>query len=156
MRILATYLIWLTYIPMIIIGWVVIPFMLLTEWDGKSTAWGNRKYGRTGSAAMPCNGFWCAYYSLAFRNPVSNYGKETLAIKPVGVVTITGNKNITDGKPGIEGAYFAHDESWHWEHRVVRRTFPGRCFEGRWGWKLNGGTGLATFVCRANPFKKFG
>lgn len=75
----------------------------------------------------------------------------------VAPVTTEGNPAITDGAPGITGWYYARS-GWAWEVRAVYRTFPGRCFEGRWGWKIpDKQVGeRATFVCRANPFKKFG
>lgn len=69
----------------------------------------------------------------------------------------SGDPEITDGKPGITGYYYARS-GWKWEIRMVYKTFPGRCFEGRWGWKmLNKRVGdKCTFVSRQNPFKKFG
>lgn len=150
LKILFTFLIWLVCYLLILgpLGLLIIPVLWFTDWDGKTTWWGNRKYGRT-------EGFWF----LALRNPISNFGKEGLAIKHVGPVNIQGNTSITDGKGKVAGWYYIRlQDTWKgWEIRCVYPTFPGKCFEARVGWKLFGNIGdSATFVFRANPFKKFG
>lgn len=156
-RIISTYLIWLlVYLPLIAVSLIAVPVMLHFGWDGYSTWFGNRKYGRYGNAEYPTHSRLQEWLFLAVRNPISNFGKEVLAVSVRGPVTLSGNPSVTDGKPGITGRYIA-TAGWAWEVRMVYRTFPGRCFEGRWGWKLAGKNpgDRCTFVCRANPFKKF-
>ena len=157
-RILATYLIWvLTYPILVFISAFVVAYRLQTDWDGKDSLFGNRKYGRLGNGAYPCTNKWESWNFLVVRNPISNFGKETMSYTVKGPVSGFGDPFITDGAPGITGRYYAR--SGHaWEVRMVYKTFPGRCFEGRWGWKLlNRKPGdECTFVCRANPLKKFG
>jgi len=158
MQILLTYLIWfLTYIPLILVSAFVVPVMLACDWQGYTTWCGNRKYGRFGNAAYPTGNLWQEWQFLVIRNPISNFGKEVMAVTAKSPVVVEGNPHITDGAPGITGRYFARS-GWAWEIRMVYKTFPGKCFEGRWGWKLlNSKPGdKCTFVCRANPFKHFG
>lgn len=158
LRILLTFLIWfLTYIPLIVVSAFAVPVMLLNGWQGYTTWFGNRKYGRFGNTAYPATNRWREWLFLVIRNPISNFGKETMSKTLTEPVTVTGNPAITDGKPGITGYYYARS-GWKWEVRMVYKTFPSRCFEGRWGWKMLGKRvgDKCTFVSRQNPFKKFG
>lgn len=153
-----TYIIWLFLcVPMFVVSLFVTPFMLWQGWEGYTTWFGNRKYGRYGNTAYPASNFWQSFVFLVIRNPVSNFGKEVISYKVSQPVISEGKLDITDGAPGIEGQYFIRS-GWRWEVRMVYKTFPGKCFEGRWGWKLNDKSmgDECTFVCRANPFKKFG
>lgn len=157
-RVAFTYLIWaMTYVPMIALSIITVPLMLGLGWDGYTTWFGNRKYGRYGNDAYRTRRQWQEFVFLVVRNPVSNFGKEVMSHTVAAPVTIEGNPAITDGAPGITGWYYARS-GWAWEVRAVYRTFPGRCFEGRWGWKLAGKAigDECTFVCRANPLKRFG
>lgn len=157
-RLFLSYALWfLTYIPLICVSAIAVPVMLHTGWDGRSTWFGNRKYGRFGNKEYPTKTRWQEWLFLVIRNPISNFGKEVMSHTVAALVIVEGNPKITDGSPGITGSYYARS-GWAWEIRMVYRTFPGRCFEGRWGWKLlDKRVGdECTFVCRANPFKKFG
>lgn len=158
MKILATFLLWLlTYVPLILVSAFAVPVMLLSGWEGYTTIFGNRKYGRYGNVAYPTRNKFQEFIFLAIRNPISNFGKEVMALTVSKPVSVVGNQKITDNAPGITGWYCARHD-WAWEVRMVYKTFPGKCFEGRWGWKLlNSKPGdKCTFVCRANPFKHFG
>lgn len=160
-RILATFLIWLfTYVIGILAGSVVVPIALKRGWDGKTSWFGNRQYGRGGNKGFQTNGaLWREVVFLNWINPISNFGKEVLAIKRVGAVKVRGKTSITDGRGKIPGWYYVRlVGTWRgWEIRCVYPTFPGKCFEARIGWKLLGNSGdSATFVFRANPFKRFG
>lgn len=157
-RILITFAIWLcTHAVLIPLSFLVVPIMLYFGWSGYTTWFGNRKYGRYGNTAHPSKNTWDDFVFLTWINPVSNFGKEVMSVVVKDPVFVEGNKDITDGAPGVVGSYVARS-GWKWEVRIVKKTFPGRCFEGRWGWKLNGKQlgEECTFVCRANPFKKFG
>lgn len=157
-HILITYLIWLPVYGLLIpLSTFAVPVMLWRGWEGYTGWFGNRRYGRYGNAAYPTNNRWQEWLFLVVRNPISNFGKEVLAVTVRKTVRMAGNPTITDGVPGITGWYYARS-GWAWEVRAVYKTFPGRCFEGRWGWKIPGKDlgESATFVCRANPFKKFG
>ena len=157
-RVVLTYLIWLlAYVPMIFLSILLVPYMLHFDWRGYSTWFGNRKYGKYGNDAYKTETAWQEFVFLVVRNPISNFGKEVMSHTVSAPVTIDGTTDITDGAPGITGWYYARS-GWAWEVRSVYRTFEGRCFEGRWGWKLAGKAigDECTFVCRANPFKRFG
>lgn len=158
LRILLTFLIWfLTYIPLIVVSAFVVPVMLMKGWEGYTTWFGNRKYGRFGNKAYWTESRFQEWLFLVIRNPISNFGKETMSVTLTQPVIGIGDPEITDGKPGITGYYYARS-GWKWEVRMVYKTFPGRCFEGRWGWKMLGKQqgDKCTFVCRENPFKKYG
>lgn len=80
-RILLTFLIWLlTYPALILLSAVVVPLMMLNGWQGYTTIFGNYKYGIYGNAAMPCKSFWCAWWFLVIRNPISNFGKQVISV----------------------------------------------------------------------------
>jgi hypothetical protein len=80
---LISLFIWL---PVVIIGTIVIPFLLQPKfnWDGKTTWFGNRLYGREGNSHMPSNPtLFDQWWFLAIRNPSSNFGTETLSVSAV-------------------------------------------------------------------------
>lgn len=97
-------------LPIILLSFIVVPLMLLTKWDGRTTWFGNFKYGR-GDAhyKAPSEGkYWKQYSFLCIRNPVSNFGKLVLAV---------------DDKP------------WVW---LEDRRIAGR-FYFKYGWKTPSG-----------------
>ncbi len=71
------------FLPVVLVGFVVVPFMLRTKWDGKTTWWGNFKYGRGDTHyKKPSKGiFWRQWMFLCLRNPASNFGKRVLSVK---------------------------------------------------------------------------
>lgn len=157
-RIILTYLIWLPIYGLLVPASAFsVPVMLWFGWEGYTSWFGNRRYGRHGNTAYPTNNRWHEWLFLVVRNPISNFGKEVFSYTVADPVMVDGDPTITDGAPGITGWYMARSGR-AWEVRAVYKTFPGRCFEGRWGWKLAGKAmgDKCTFVCRANPFKKFG
>lgn len=156
LRIFLTFLIWVcTYPILILIGFPVVAYKLHNGWDGSTGWWGNWKYGRHGNKEFQTNGiFWREWLFLAVRNPISNFGKQVLSARPTEPLKIKGDVSITDGWPGIPGYYYIRSGKL-WEIRFVYPTFPYRCFEARFGWKLLGG-GDATFVFRFNPFRRYG
>lgn len=69
------------WLPVVILGLFILPILLLTSWDGKTTWWGNYLYGREGNHHMPdCPDFWDRWWFLGIRNPASNFGKFTLSL----------------------------------------------------------------------------
>ncbi|MHB8981453.1 hypothetical protein [Thiobacillus sp.] len=130
MKFLASTLIWFgVFLPMVLISFPVVAAMLLTKWDGKTTWFGNWKYGRGDTHyKAPSEGiFWKQWRFLCIRNPASNFGKRVLSVK---------------------------DAKWVWLHD---RRIVGR-FHWKYGWKdavaENGG--LRTFVYRPWLWKRRG
>jgi hypothetical protein len=67
---------------MVLLSFAVVPIMCLTNWDGKTTWFGNFKYGRGDTHyKAPSRGiYWKQVQFLCIRNPVSNYGKKVLSV----------------------------------------------------------------------------
>lgn len=83
MKFIASSLLWWgLFLPMILLSFIVVPFMLLTKWDGTTTWFGNFKYGRGDTHyAAPSEGkYWKQLRFLCIRNPVSNFGKRVLSV----------------------------------------------------------------------------
>lgn len=84
MHFLASSLIFfLAQLPVMFASLFVVPLMLQSKkWDGKTTWFGNFKYGRGDTHyKAPSNGeYWKQYRFLCIRNPVSNFGKLVLAV----------------------------------------------------------------------------
>lgn len=73
----------LLWLPLFFVGLPITFLLLLTQWDGHSTWFGNYLYGRKGNAHVPANPtLWQQWHFLAIRNPVSNFGKFTLSRGP--------------------------------------------------------------------------
>lgn len=80
-RILATFLIWLcSYAFLVPLSFVAVPVMLASGWEGYTTLFGNRKYGRFGNSAYPAHSRFQEWWFLCIRNPISNFGKETVSV----------------------------------------------------------------------------
>lgn len=76
------------FLPMVAVSLVAVPLLLLTDWDGRSTWFGNFKYGRGDTHyKAPSEGlFWRQARFLCIRNPVSNFGKQVLSVHEAGWV----------------------------------------------------------------------
>lgn len=127
MKFLASTAIFLfAQLPVMLLSFVIVPFMLLTKWDGRTTWLGNFKWGR-GEAhyKYPADTFWRQWWFLCIRNPVSNFGKHVLAV---------------DDKPGV----------WLYDVQVYK------ALNWKWGWKLPSGEmpTRRTFIYR--PYFKRG
>lgn len=83
-RFLISLLIFLfAWLPVFLIGLPATFALLLTDWDGETTWFGNYLYGRKGNNHTPANPtFWQQWNFLALRNPISNFGKFTLSRGP--------------------------------------------------------------------------
>lgn len=82
MKFLASTLIFIPWAIVWLISLFIVPCILLTKWDGRTTWFGNFKYGRGDTHyEAPSNGeYWKQYRFLCWRNPVSNFGKFQLAV----------------------------------------------------------------------------
>lgn len=119
MHFIASSLIFfLLQFPMILLSLAIVPLALHTKWDGKTTWFGNFKYGRgdTHYKSASNGEYWKQVRFLCIRNPVSNFGKRVLAVKPA---------------------------AWVWLHdpHLTKR------FRWQYGWK-NPVNGMRTFVYR--------
>jgi len=126
-KFLASSLIWwLSFLPMVLISSLVVPILCLTNWDGTTTWFGNRKYGRGDTHyKAPSEGkYWKQVRFLCIRNPVSNFGKEVLSVSDsLGWPWLNdqhlfgrwywlyGWKNPVDGKRTFVYRPWRHDES---------------------------------------------
>lgn len=121
MKFLASTLIFVfAKFPVILVSFIVVPFMLLSKWDGRTTWFGNFKWGRGKEHyKFPATTRWRQWVFLCIRNPVSNFGKQVLAVK---------------------------DAPWVWLHdqQIYKR------FHWKYGWKTPSGElpGVRTFVYR--------
>lgn len=81
--IISSLIFFLVQLPMILISFPVVAIMLLTKWDGKTTWFGNFKYGRGDTHyKAPSNGVYLRQWKfLCVRNPVSNFGKKIISVK---------------------------------------------------------------------------
>lgn len=80
---LASFLIWFfLWLPVWVVSIPAVAIMLLTDWSGGATWFGNYKYPRGyGNGHFPENGgYWDSWWFLVIRNPVSNFGKKVLSV----------------------------------------------------------------------------
>jgi hypothetical protein len=83
------------WVPVFIIGLPATFILLLTNWDGKSTWFGNYLYGREGNLHTPSNpSLFQQWNFLSLRNPISNFGKFTLSAGPDSKVWLEQKKII--------------------------------------------------------------
>lgn len=84
MKLIVSFLIFLfLWLPLALLGLLVVALMLFTQWDGTTTWFGNYLYGRQGNSHMPPDpSLFDQWLFLAIRNPVSNFGKFTLSAGP--------------------------------------------------------------------------
>lgn len=161
LRFIASLLIFIfACLPLIIIGWAIVPIMLLCGWSGYTGWWGNSRWG-TGandpaynkSAFLATHGFLAAYNWLGWRNPINNFSGITLSLttKPH---TGYGNPLAdTNTEPGFY--YIKMGLAWEylWVHNY--HIFgASKCVYLRFGWKINGGAigDAAPFACTCNPW----
>lgn len=79
-RFLISFSMFLLWLIVFFIGLPATASLLLTDWDGKTTWFGNYLYGRKGNAHMPPNPTrFDEWWFLCIRNPVSNFGKFVLS-----------------------------------------------------------------------------
>lgn len=132
-----------------------IPFValaLLTKWDGTTTIFGNRKWGRANNHFLyPTKGYWQEFNWLVIRNPVYNLNSEWLAAT-IAPFTSEGDLGIGDKK---KQGYYKIKMGRFFEFYLVKKYLKTRCLRIRIGWKINEHEGKAPFVFSINPFKKY-
>lgn len=158
-RIFLSSIIYLATLPIIFAGYPVVALLLLTSWDGRSTIWGNRKWGRAREHPSPdsrTSGYWSELLWLAWRNPVNNLFCEVLAVDwSQEIRRVRGDEDIGDKK---RGGFYAASVGDIWEYYWVKPyTVFGarRCVRARIGWKILNADMPAAFVFAINPWKKY-
>jgi hypothetical protein len=159
MKIILSFLIYLLIVlPAIALSIFVVPILLHTKWDGRTTIFGNRKWGRSTDHPSPdsrTHGYWSELLWFVWRNPVNNLCTGFLAVSQ-DLYLIYGDRDIGDKTHG--GAYWAI-MGYAWEYyRVIPYTFFGRrCIRIRFGWKINGNdsNNMASYVFTINPIKLY-
>lgn len=159
MHIIASFLIFLLCIPAMVASIPVVSILLLTSWDGRSTIFGNAKWGRGNTHPSPDNrtiGYWQEWKWLVWQNPVNNLMAITLAISGKTYV-VSGDEGIGDKlKPG----FYAIRMGWAWEYYWIKPykiLGKRRCIRVRLGWKIYGTSrgDLCPYVWAINPFKEY-
>lgn len=78
---LLTFGVWLfSYALLVPLSFFAVPFMLASGWEGYSTVFGNRKYGRYGNKDYTTANRFEEWWFLTIRNPISNFGKDTMSV----------------------------------------------------------------------------
>ncbi len=157
-RIIASTLIFLLVcVPAILVSVPIVALLLLTPWDGRTTIFGNAKWGRANTHfSTPTKGWGQEFLWLVWRNPVNNLLTKTLAADLDGnSVTIAGDPGIGDKTHG--GFYKAEAITKNhifWEYYWVK-PYGSRCIRARIGWKLHNSDTPAAFAFAINPWKKY-
>lgn len=154
---LISFIIWLATLPIFILSFIVVPLLLITKWDARSTVFGNFKWGRaTDHYLYPTrNNYWREFVWLVLRNPIYNFDAVNLAVnqKPY---TLVGDPEIGDK---LKGGFYRVKMGWAWEYYWIKPyTLNGqrRCIRLRIGWKIAGNdTPTAQFVFSVNPIRKY-
>jgi hypothetical protein len=143
-------------LPAIATSIFFVPLMLLTKWDGRTTIFGNEKWGRGNNHfSFPTKGFGQELVWLIWRNPVNNLHSVTLATLCLSSRLI-GNPNIGDKIAG--GFYSAFSNAGAWEYYWVKPYIlfgAARCIRVRIGWKIKDAGLFAPFVFAINPWKPY-
>lgn len=142
-------------VPAMIMSFPVVALLLLTSWSGRTTIFGNAKWGRGNDHfAYPTKGWWQEFNWLVLRNPVNNLMSFHLSA-PRGSYTVDGDINIGDK---IKGGFYRVTMGVFWEYYWIKPyTVFGfrRCIRVRFGWKILGNDRFASFVWSVNPWKAY-
>ena len=154
-RVAISAIIFLACLPIMILSVPVVAILLLTSWDGRTTIFGNAKWGRaTDHFAYPTHGnYWEEFNWLVLRNPVNNLQAMTLAVRNSMPVFYDGpSYDIGDH---IRGGFYIMTMRWAWEIYAII-PYGKRCIRARIGWKIyNDDDALAAFVFAVNPWKTY-
>ncbi len=152
-RILISALIFIAIvIPVWIISLPVVALLLLTPWDGRTTIFGNKKWGRANNHPyLSTKGYWQEFNWLALRNPVNNLQCVTLGARQ-SPYELSGDPDIGDK---IKGGFYSVKMGNAWEYYWIK-PYGKRCIRARIGWKILNNTGeFAQFVFVINPWKPY-
>lgn len=160
LRVLTSLLAFLLLcVPCMIISVPVVAIMLRSHWNGRTTIFGNAKWGRgTDHFAYPTHGnYWEEFNWLVLRNPVNNLHSFTLAVRNITPVLYDGpNYDVGDK---TQGGFYMLTMGLAWEMYWIKPyTIFGsrRCIRARIGWKIyEDNDELAAFVFAFNPFKSY-
>lgn len=157
MRIFLSALIFLFIcVPAIIISLPVVAVLLRTKWDGRTTIFGNAKWGRGNDHPdHAAKNYWQEFNWVALRNPVNNLQALYLAVAQKDY-KLEGDHPIGDKVAG--GSYFIKmGRAWEFYYIKPYTVFGSRrCVRFRAGWKIESNTkSVASFVFAVNPIKSF-
>lgn len=134
-------------LPMVILGFLVFPFAYPFRKDNKFPSWawlwGNDDDGIDGGDFWAGNTVGKPYWLRCFiwtilRNSTHNYTVYKLGFCSKGeAVRVAGSDTFPIGDTTAEGWYFAR-EKFLWEFYWIKKSFTGKCFRFRCGWKIMG------------------
>ena len=134
----------------------MVALMLLTKWNGRTTVFGNDKWGYADTHPdYKAKTYWDKFFWLVWRNPVYNLNSRYLAA-PMSEYKFKGDDPIGDKVAG--GRYFIRMRNFWEYYLIVPYTIFNnrRCVRLRAGWKINdNGDDTASFVFTINPFKAY-
>lgn len=140
--------------------YVVVPILLLTRWNGRTTWFGNSKHGKGHDHfEQGRKGFWPEFVWLTYRNPINNLLNHFGKPAPDSYV-LTGNPNTSDNKGGETGAYaIITDTIWEFFYvKPYKIPFMNpRCVRIRLGWKIHEKLPgeLCPMVMAVNPIQNY-
>lgn len=144
-------------IPAMIVSIPVVAILLGSGWNGRTTIFGNAKWGKGElNPSWMKSGFWAAFIWLMWRNPVDNLCARVLALR-LRNYTHSGDAAVGDK---IAGGFYAIKMGWAWEYYWVKPyTVFGsrRCVRVRLGWKIYQAAAeyFCPYVCAFNPWKPY-
>lgn len=134
--------------------YIAVPVLLLTPWDGRTTWFGNSKWGRgTDHFEHATNSYWREFVWLTYRNPINNLMNRfgTTYAEPVDV---TGNLDIGDK---VAGGWYLARMGKFWEFYCIIPYLKRYCVRIRLGWKIVGKQAgeLCPMVCAVRPIQNY-
>lgn len=142
-------------VPAMLLSVPIVAVLLRTKWDGRSTIFGNAKWGRaTDHPDHPTKeNRWLEFNWLVLRNPVNNLSRLVLGLKKRRY-TVRGSQVIGDK---ISGGFYAVRMGWAWEfYGIIPYTLFGRrCIRVRIGWKILNSDTPCQFCFVINPVKTY-
>jgi hypothetical protein len=152
-HIIISLLIFLLTLPVIILSIPAVAILLLTSWNGKTTIFGNAKWGRANNHPSPTSrtsGYLQELLWLVWRNPVNNFLTETLSVTKA-PYKLTGDPDIGDK---TKGGFYSIRMGDAWEYYWIK-PYGKRCIRARIGWKIHNADSPSAFVFAINPWKEY-
>lgn len=146
-------------IPLMLLGLILVPIAILTNWPKIFWLWGNDDHPDNGGIfwAKQCGtSFLCAYKWFALRNPTFNFSKYLLGTK-LKDYQHKGDTGIGDKKKG--GSYWCYMGKYFEYYYIKPYTLfkVKRCIRIRFGWKIYGKkvNEICQFCFVVNPFMPY-